>query len=135
MRISDTPRLSRSSTATRSRSWLQRADTLCRVNALALLAESKIRAAIAAGELDHLPGHGKPLPADDLARVPPELRMGFRVLRNSGCLPPELEARKEAARLGALIEATGDIKERRRLSRLRADAELRYRLLVERRRG
>jgi hypothetical protein len=42
-----------------------------------------------------------------------------------------LEARKEVARLGALIAATGDPEERARLSGLRADAELRYRLLVE----
>jgi DnaJ-like protein len=101
---------------------------------IALLAESKIRAAMARGEFEHLPGQGRPLVLDDLNRVPPELRMGFKLLRNAGCLPPELEARKEVARLGTLIAATGDAEERRRLSRLRADAELRYHLLVERRR-
>jgi Domain of unknown function (DUF1992) len=99
-----------------------------------LLAESKIRAAMAQGEFDDLPGHGRPLPPDDLARVPAELRMGYKLLRNAGCLPPELEARKEVARLGTLLATTGDAKERARLSSLRADAELRYRLLVERRR-
>jgi hypothetical protein len=102
------------------------------MEALALVAESKIRSAMAAGEFRDLPGRGRPLPVDDLARVPAELRMGLRVLRNSGCLPPELEARKEVARLGTLIAATGDAEERARLSRLRADAELRYRVLVER---
>jgi Domain of unknown function (DUF1992) len=104
------------------------------VDAITLLAESKIRAAMARGEFDNLPGHGRPLPLDDLSRVPADLRMGFKLLRNAGCLPPELEARKEVARLGTLIAATGDPEERGRLSRLRADAELRYRLLVERRR-
>jgi hypothetical protein len=103
------------------------------VNALELLAEAKIRAAMADGEFDDLQGHGKPLPLDDLSRVPADLRMGFKLLRNAGCLPPELEARKEVARLGSLIAATGSEEERARLSRLRADAELRYRLLVERR--
>jgi hypothetical protein len=103
------------------------------VDILSLLAESKIRAAIARGEFDDLPGYGHPLPLEDLSRVPVELRMGFKLLRNAGCLPPELEARKEVARLGALIAATGDAEERARLSRLRADAELRYHLLVERR--
>jgi DnaJ homologue, subfamily C, member 28, conserved domain len=104
------------------------------VEALALLAESKIRAAMAQGEFDDLPGHGKPLQLEDLSRVPAELRMGFKLLRNAGFLPPELEARKEAARLGALLAATGDAKERARLSRLRTEAELRYQLLAERRR-
>jgi Domain of unknown function (DUF1992) len=103
------------------------------VDALALLAESKIRAAMAEGRFDDLPGRGRPLPDDGMARVPSELRMGFKLLRNAGCLPPELEARKEVARLGSLIAATGDPAERTRLSRLRADAELRYRLLIERR--
>jgi hypothetical protein len=100
---------------------------------IALIAESKIRTAMARGEFDNLPGHGKPLRLDDCSRVPAELRMGFKMLRNAGCLPPELEARKEVARLGTLIAATGNPEERERLSRLRADAELRYALLVERR--
>lgn len=87
------------------------------------------------GAFDNLAGRGRPLQFEDLSRVPAELRMGFRLLRNAGCLPPELEARKEAARLGALIAATGDAEERTRLSSLRADAELRYQLLKERGRG
>jgi hypothetical protein len=102
-------------------------------SAFAVLAESKIRAAIANGEFAGLPGRGKPLARDALARVPAELRMGYRILRNAGCLPPELEARKEVARLGALLDATGDAEERAHLSRLRREAELRYALITERR--
>lgn len=104
------------------------------MSALPLLAESKIRSAMARGEFDDLPGRGKPLPLEDLSRVPAELRMGFKLLRNAGCLPPELEARKEIVRLGSLVAASGDPEERARLSGMRAEAELRYRLLVERRR-
>jgi len=105
------------------------------VEVFAQLAESKIRAAMERGSFDNLPGRGKPLPPDDLAGVPADLRLGFRLLRNADCLPPELEARKEAARLGTLLAATGDPEERRRLSRLRAEAELRYELLREPRPG
>jgi Domain of unknown function (DUF1992) len=104
------------------------------VDALALLAESKIRAAMARGEFDNLPGRGRPLPLDDCSHLPADLRMGFKLLRNAGCLPPELEARKEVIRLGTLIAATGDPEERARLAHRRSDAELRYRLLTERRR-
>jgi DnaJ homologue, subfamily C, member 28, conserved domain len=103
------------------------------VSALARLAESRIRAAMSCGEFEDLRGHGKPLALDDLSRVPADLRMGFKLLRNAGCLPPELEARKEVARLGALVATAGDRRERARLWSLRAAAELRYRLLVERR--
>lgn len=40
------------------------------------IAEEKIREAIGRGELDHLPGAGKPIPEEEeLALVPPELRM------------------------------------------------------------
>lgn len=99
-----------------------------------MLAESKIQSAIAAGEFDDLPGRGKPLPRDEMRRVPADLRMSYRVLRNAKCLPPELEARKEVARLGALLEAAGDPQERSRLAGLRRDAELRYALMTERRR-
>jgi len=105
------------------------------VSALRLLAESKIRAGMSRGEFDGLPGHGKPLAIEELSRVPAHLRMGFKLLRNAGCLPPELEARREVVRLGALIATAGDPAERARLSSLRAAAELRYRLLVERSRA
>jgi DnaJ homologue, subfamily C, member 28, conserved domain len=103
------------------------------VDLFALLAESKIRTAMARGEFDNLPGHGRPLQLEDCSRVPADLRIGFKLLRNAGCLPPELEARKEVTRLGTLIAATGDPEERAQLFRLRADAELRYQLLVEHR--
>ena len=105
------------------------------MSALRRLADSKIRAAMSRGEFDDLRGHGKPLALEDLAGVPTELRMGFKLLRNAGCLPPELEARKEVARLGALVATAGDAGERARLASLRTAAELRYRLLVERRLG
>jgi DnaJ-like protein len=105
------------------------------MSALARLAESKIRAAMSRGEFDDLRGRGEPLPLDDMSRVPADLRMGFKLLRNAGCLPPELEARKEVARLGGLVASAGDPRERAQLCSLRADAELRYRLLVERRPG
>jgi hypothetical protein len=105
------------------------------MSAFARLAESKIQSAIAGGMFDDLPGRGKPLPPDSLARVRPELRMSLRILRNAGALPPELEARKEVARLGALIESTGDPEERASLSARRRDAELRYALMTERRRS
>jgi hypothetical protein len=63
-----------------------------------------------------------------------ELRMGYKLLKNAGCVPPELEARKEAARLGSLIATAGDPQERAELASRRADAELRYAMLMERRR-
>ncbi|MBJ9325167.1 DnaJ family domain-containing protein [Citrobacter portucalensis] len=62
-------------------------------------AERHIIDAQSKGEFDDLPGTGKPLTLDDDSHVPPELRAGYRLLKNAGCLPPELEQRREAIQL------------------------------------
>lgn len=63
------------------------------------LIERRIEAAIARGEFDRLPGAGKPLALDDDAHVPAELRTAYRLLKNSGYLPPELEQIREVNQL------------------------------------
>lgn len=60
------------------------------------------------GEFDSLPGNGEPLQLDDDSHVPPELRAGFRILKNAGCLPPELEQRKQAVELASLLQSIHD---------------------------
>ena len=82
---------------------------------LALIAEEKIREAMARGEFDRLSGAGKPLFLEDDSMVPEELRVAYRVLRNAGCIPPELELRKEIITLKGLIAAaeSGEEKTRR----------------------
>jgi hypothetical protein len=52
--------------------------------ALELLAEQKIAEAAERGDLDGLPGAGRPLELDDDALVPEEMRMARRILKNSG---------------------------------------------------
>lgn len=49
-----------------------------------------------------------PLEMDDLSLVPEELRMCYKVLKNAGLLPPELELRKEIATLELLLETIDD---------------------------
>lgn len=67
-------------------------------------AERHIRDAQTKGEFDNLPGSGEPLVLDDDSHIPPELRAGYRLLKNAGCLPPELEQRKEAVELADLLK-------------------------------
>ncbi|MGE5190513.1 MAG: DnaJ family domain-containing protein [Gemmatimonadota bacterium] len=81
--------------------------------AFEIIAEQRIREAIERGEFDRLPGAGQPLRLDDDAMVPPELRVAYKILKNAGCLPPELELRKEIVTLRALLRAVGDDGERR----------------------
>ncbi|AUX92036.1 DUF1992 domain-containing protein [Mixta gaviniae] len=68
------------------------------------LAEQHIRDAQEKGELTGLPGEGAPLVLDDDSHVPPELRAGYRLLKNAGYLPPELELRREAIEIHDLLQ-------------------------------
>jgi hypothetical protein len=73
------------------------------------IAEEKIREAAQRGEFDHLPGAGKPLPdEDDLALVPPELRMAYRVLKNAGYVPEEVRLRREIEDVTRLLDLCED---------------------------
>jgi len=70
-------------------------------------AERHILDAQRKGEFRDLPGAGQPLTLDDDTLVPAELRSGYRLLKNAGCLPPELENRKDALALADLLKGIG----------------------------
>jgi hypothetical protein len=80
-----------------------------------LTAERKIQEAIQNGELDDLPGKGKPLQMDDDSHIPEELRLAYKILKNADCLPPEVELKKEIVRMRDLLEGTEDLDEKYRL--------------------
>ena len=82
--------------------------------AVEILAERKILEAMRRGEFDNLPGAGKPLRMEDDSMVPAELRAAYRILKNAGCLPPELELRKEILTLRDLLRAVENEEERSR---------------------
>jgi hypothetical protein len=65
------------------------------MNPLDRIAEARIQEAIERGELSGLPGEGKPIRLDDDSAIPEELRPAYRLLKNAGFLPPELQLRKE----------------------------------------
>ena len=67
------------------------------------IVEQRIAKAIENGEFDDLPKQGEPLILDDDNGVPEHLRMGYRILKNAGYLPPELVARKEVLELCDLV--------------------------------
>jgi len=72
------------------------------------IAEQKIREAQERGDFDDLPGKGRPLDLDDWERVPEELRLAYKVLKNAGFTPPELEIKKEIAQIEDLLAAATD---------------------------
>lgn len=69
-----------------------------------LWAERHIQDALNKGELSNLNGEGKPLQLDDDSLVPEELRAGYRILKNSGYLPAELQQKKEALNLYHMLQ-------------------------------
>ncbi|HEX8012205.1 MAG TPA: DnaJ family domain-containing protein [Casimicrobiaceae bacterium] len=87
--------------------------------ALDALAEARIEEAMAQGAFDDLPGAGHPLVLDDDRLVPEVLRAAYRILKNAGFVPPEVEARHERNTLIALITTLqSDEAKRRALTKL-----------------
>lgn len=76
------------------------------------LAEQRIAEAQQRGEFDDPPGAGQPLVLDDDSAVPMELRTAYRLLKNSGYLPPELHLRGEIACVEQLLAAADNKHER-----------------------
>ncbi len=94
------------------------------MNIYAKIAEDRIRKAMEEGLFDNLPGAGIPLSLDDDSWVPEDLKLTYRILRNAGCIPPELEKRREIMNLKEMMYAVDD--DRERLRKLR---ELNFRLI------
>jgi hypothetical protein len=81
-----------------------------------------LRQAEAMGELKSAPSYGKPLDlGDGYDETPAELRMGMKILKDAGVVPPEVEAMREAAELEARMNACSDEGERRVLQRQLAE--------------
>jgi hypothetical protein len=79
---------------------------------LSFIAEQKIAQAMQERDLNSPKWKGKPLPLDDDRFVPDDLKMAYKILKNSGFLPPEVEERKEVKRLEDLIASSEDEHER-----------------------
>lgn len=76
------------------------------------IAERKICEAMEEGLFENLPGKGKPIDLEDETWIPEDLRVAYRVLKNAGHIPPELELRKEIINLKCLIDTMDDDTER-----------------------
>lgn len=98
------------------------------IRGLDSIVEAKIERAIKRGELTDLPGQGRPLGLDDDACVAPELRLAYRILKNAGFVPEEIELRREIMSLAVLIDASEGAERTRAIARrdwLRAKLALR----------
>ena len=73
--------------------------------------EDKILSAQKEGKLDNLPGSGKPLDIEDDSGVPEDLRLAYKILKNAGCVPPELHDHAEIRRTEDLLQESDDLTE------------------------
>jgi len=79
-----------------------------------ILAEKKIKEAQEKGEFDNLEGMGKPLDFTEWDRVPEELRLAYKILKNAGYTPPEIELKKEITRIEDFLASCPDEEEKYR---------------------
>ncbi|MDH3695191.1 MAG: DUF1992 domain-containing protein [Gammaproteobacteria bacterium] len=72
------------------------------------LAERKIALAFERGEFNDLPGRGEPLDLEDDRHIPKELRVSYRILKNAGYIPAEIQLRQEIENVEQLLATTDD---------------------------
>jgi hypothetical protein len=78
------------------------------LEAIRLIAERKISEAIQQGQLNIESWRNRPLPMTSDSMIPEELRMAYKVLKNGGYLPPEIETKKEIQQLEDLLSTCDD---------------------------
>lgn len=78
------------------------------MNVLAELAEKAIRESQERGEFDGLSGQGRPLPETGDPYMPETLRMAYKVLKNAGYIPKEIEDQREIRSLIECLEQETD---------------------------
>jgi hypothetical protein len=87
------------------------------LEAIRRIAERKISEAIQNGLLDTKGWRNRPLPRTNDNMVPEELRMAYKILKNAGYLPPEIETKKEIQTIEDLLATCED--ERTRVKQIK----------------
>ncbi|MBW8348354.1 DUF1992 domain-containing protein [Bacillus sp. IITD106] len=98
------------------------------------ISEERIRKAYEEGEFDNLPGMGKPLPKDSLEGIPDNLKMAYRIMKNAGYSPDEMDVKKEIMTIEDLIRKTEDEMEVEGLKRKLNEKILHYNSLLSKKR-
>jgi hypothetical protein len=93
--------------------------------------EKLIEEWLAEQESEELPGTGKPLDLDEYFSWPEDQRIGLSLLKNSGCVPLEVERLREIKRLSDEIEKCADEAARFRLNRRLQEEQVELNLKIE----
>jgi len=76
------------------------------------LVEQRIQAAQRNGEFEDLQGSGKPIEFTDDSRIPEDLRMAYKMLKNADYAPPEIEIKKQILKTEDLLDGMPDDQEK-----------------------
>ena len=92
-----------------------------------------VKRAEQSGELKKNPLHGKPLKMNDgYLDTPEEVRMAYKILKNAGYLPAEVQAVKDLAGLRQRLNGCADEEKRRELRVKIANAQQKVAMMLER---
>jgi hypothetical protein len=97
--------------------------------------EEMIRAAMARGEFDNLPGKGKPLNLDDYFDSPEDVRAAHQLLKDSGFVPEEVQLLKDIAALKEQLSLTTGDETASRIRKAIDDKTLAFNVVMDRRRA
>ena len=96
------------------------------------LVETAIRDAMARGEFDNLPGHGKPIDLTEYFNKPEDVRVAQAMLKNAGMVSVEIELLQEIAALKELLGSAKDESEKDKIRKALKEKQLQFDLLLER---
>lgn len=88
------------------------------------IAEQRITEAMDRGEFEDLAGKGSPFRFDEEPGVGEDLKMAYKIMKNAGCVPPEVDLRREINEMRDLLRAMDEGDEKARLAR-----ELNFKLM------
>lgn len=95
--------------------------------------EQLIKEAINRGEFDNLPGKGQPVDLTEYFNTPESLRAGYKMLKDAGFVPEEIELKKEIEALKEKFRASQDDQIKARLHKAIEEKTLRFNIMMERR--
>jgi hypothetical protein len=70
------------------------------------IVEERIKKAQEQGVFENLEGKGKPLVLESDHPAPDDCHLAYKILKNAGFLPPEIELKKKISQAELLLEAT-----------------------------
>lgn len=100
-----------------------------------LIAEDKIRTAIKEGEFENLPGQGKPLQLEDLSHIPEDLRIAYKVLKNSNMISETERLKEELITIENLLDSCDSSEESQRLKTKKHEKQIRLEVLMKKRKA